>query len=157
MILPGIMGCVEKLKYADHEIVDMEKFLEFSPQVYMERKGTNSSGVPILDPKQWITGLYNRGIMNLLEIPHFGWGKDANNYIKQLLGLVHGGIMSINVDMIVEIIGLPTDGEKPHQYLDDKTKEKALAKEMKEKYSIDKGVKRIYNQQDQQTYENIGN
>jgi hypothetical protein len=72
----------------------------------MERKGASSSGVPILEPKQWIAGLYNTGIMNLLEIPHFGWGKDVNNCVKQLLALVHGGILwmdrlvSIDVDLI---------------------------------------------------------
>jgi hypothetical protein len=71
-ILPNILGCVEKLRYADHDVADRDKFIEFEPQVYMERKGISVSGVPILEPKKWITGLYNTGIMNLLEIPHFG-------------------------------------------------------------------------------------
>jgi hypothetical protein len=31
--------------------------------------------------------------------------------------------VSIDVDLIVEITGLPIDGAKPEQYLDDKTKE----------------------------------
>jgi len=56
----------------------------------MERKGTGPSGVPILEPKQWIAGLYNTCIMNLLEIPHFGWGKYVNNCVKKLFSLVHG-------------------------------------------------------------------
>ena len=57
--------------------------------------------------------------MKLLEIPHFGRGKDVNARVKQLLALVHGGILwmdrpiSIDVELIVEIMGLPTDGEKP--------------------------------------------
>jgi hypothetical protein len=67
-ILPNILGCVEKLRYADHDVADRDKFPEFEPQVYMERKGISVSGVPILEPKQWITGLYNTRIMNLLEI-----------------------------------------------------------------------------------------
>jgi hypothetical protein len=131
MILPDILGCVDKLKYSDHDVTDRDKFPEFAPQVYMERKGTSSSGVPILEPKQWIAGLYNTGIMNLLEIPSFWGGKDVNNCVKQLLALVHGGILwmdrpvSIDVDLIAEITGFPTDGENPEQYLDDKTKEKA--------------------------------
>jgi hypothetical protein len=41
-ILPGILGCVDKLKYSDHDIADRDKFPEFAPQVYMERKGTRS-------------------------------------------------------------------------------------------------------------------
>jgi hypothetical protein len=60
--------------------------------------------------------LYNTIIMNLLEIPHFGRGKDVNACVKQLLTLVHGGILwmdrhvSIDVELIIEIIGLPIDG-----------------------------------------------
>jgi hypothetical protein len=60
------LGCVEKLKYFDHDVTYRDKFHEFAPQVYMERKGTSSSRVPILEPKKWITGLYNIGILNLL-------------------------------------------------------------------------------------------
>jgi len=56
--------------------------------------------------------------MNLLEIPHFGRGKDINNCVKQLLAVMHGGIMwldtqvSIDANLIATIIGLPTDGKK---------------------------------------------
>jgi hypothetical protein len=35
--------------------------------------------------------------------------------------------ISIDVDLIVKITGLPIDGEKPEQYLDDKTNKKTLA------------------------------
>jgi hypothetical protein len=81
------------MRYSYHDVSDRDNFHEFVPQFYMERKGTSSSGVPILEPKQWIVGLYNTGIMNLLEIPHFGRGKYVNNCVKQLLALVHGGIL----------------------------------------------------------------
>jgi hypothetical protein len=115
----------------------------------MERKGVSATGVPILEPKQWITGLYNTCIMNLLEIPHFGRGKDVNNCVKQLLAVMHGGILwldrpvSIDVELIAKITGLPTDGEKPAQYLDDKTKEKSLAEEMKKTYGTERGSRGI--------------
>jgi hypothetical protein len=45
-------------------------------------------------------------------------------------------LVSIGVDLIEKITGLPIDGEKPEKYLDDKTKEKTLAKEMKNAYGI---------------------
>jgi len=57
--------------------------------------------------------------MNLLEIPHFGRGNDANSSFKKLLAYIHGGILwmdipvSIDVNLIAEIIGLPTDKAKP--------------------------------------------
>jgi hypothetical protein len=127
-VVGDMLGCVNKLKYVDHDVADMGKFPEFVQQVYMESKGEGPSGDPILEPKQWIAGLYNTRIMNLLEIPHFGRGKYVNACVKQLLALVHGGILwmdrhvSIDVDLIAEITGLPTDGEKPEQYMDDKTK-----------------------------------
>jgi hypothetical protein len=71
--------------------------------------------------------------MNLLEIPHFGRGKDVNACVKKLLERVHGGFLwmdrpiPIDVDLIVKITGMPTDGVKPEQYLDDKTKENSIA------------------------------
>jgi hypothetical protein len=57
--------------------------------------------------------------MNLLEIPHFGRGKEVHKCIKKLLAVIHGGILllgmqvSIDVNLITKIIGLPTYGEKP--------------------------------------------
>jgi hypothetical protein len=80
--LPNILGCVEKLRYANHDVENRDKFYEFEPQVYMDSKGISEERVPILEPKKLIIGLYNTRIMNLLEIPHFGQGKDVNNCIK---------------------------------------------------------------------------
>jgi hypothetical protein len=62
---------------------------------------------------------------------------------------VHGGILrldrhiSIDVDLTIEITGLPTNGEKPEKYLDEKTKEKTLAEEMKKTYGTVKGSRGI--------------
>jgi hypothetical protein len=100
-------------------VKDTDKFPEFVPQVYMESKGEGPSRTPILDPKKWIAGLYSTCIMNLLEIPHFRRCKDVNACVKHLLALIHGGILwmerhvSIDVDLIAEIISLPTYGGKP--------------------------------------------
>jgi hypothetical protein len=86
--------------------------------------------------------------MNLLEIPHFGRGKDVNACVKQLLARVHGGFLwmdrpvPIDVDLIANITGLPTDGVKPEQYLDDKMKEKTIAEEVKSQFGTDRGSKR---------------
>ena len=62
---------------------------------------------------------------------------------------MHGGILSldrhvsIDVDLTIEITGLPTNGEKPEKYLDEKTKEKTLAEEMKKTYGTVKGSRGI--------------
>jgi hypothetical protein len=47
--------------------------------------------------------------------------------------------MSINVDMIKTITRLPMDGEKPEQYLEDKTKAKAIFDEIKDEYGMERG------------------
>jgi hypothetical protein len=145
----GLLGCIDKLRYADHDVSDTGKFPEFMQQVYMEILGTGPLGDPVLQPKQWIAGLFNTGIMNFLEIPHFGRGKYVNNCIKKLLAVLHGGFLwmdrsvSIDVELISFITGLPSDGEKPMQYMDDKTKEKALMEEMKNTYGTERGSRGI--------------
>jgi hypothetical protein len=93
-------------------------------------------------------------ILNLLDIPHFGRGRDVNNCVKKLMEVTHRGYLwveepvSIDVELISYITGLPSRGENPAQYLDDKTKEKALAEEMKNTYGTERGscgiiIKRI--------------
>jgi hypothetical protein len=52
-----------------------------------------------------------------LAIPHFGRDHDVNNCIKQLMDVTHGGylwveeLVSIYVELIAYIIGLPYRGE----------------------------------------------
>jgi len=65
-----------------HDVRNIDKLPEFVKQVYLERREVNTIGVPIMDPKKWIQGIYNTGIMNLLEILHFGKDKDVNNFVK---------------------------------------------------------------------------
>ena len=48
----------------------------------MESLGTGSLGDPVLQPKKWVAGLANIWILNLLDIPHFGRGKDVNKGVK---------------------------------------------------------------------------
>jgi len=51
--------------------------------------------------------------------------------------------VSIDLEIIAKITGLPIWGMDPGLFLDDKTKEKALAEEMKKKYDIDMGTRGI--------------
>jgi len=81
------------MKYSDHDVVDIGKLPKFSQHVYMDNIGTRPFGDPILQPKQWAVGLANMGILNLVEILHFGRGKEVNNYVKKLMALLHGGLL----------------------------------------------------------------
>jgi hypothetical protein len=89
----SLLGYVEILQYLDHDVVNAGKLLDFVQQVYLESIGTSPFGDPILQPKPWATILTNTGILNLLEIPHFGRGKEVNKCIKQLMAVLHGGFL----------------------------------------------------------------
>jgi hypothetical protein len=141
----NMLGGVDSLKYSKHDVSDTINFPYLATQSYMERRGEGPSCMPLLEPAQWILELYNTDIMNLLDIPHLGRSKHINKCVKQLLKRVHRGILwmdrlvPINIDLIAVITGIPRDGEKPEQYLEDKTKAKSISDEIKEKHGIERG------------------
>jgi hypothetical protein len=49
--------------------------------------------------------------------------------------------VSIDTQLIAQIIGLSSVGEEPLPFFMDKTQEKALAKRMKDKYDTHRGVR----------------
>jgi hypothetical protein len=49
----------------------------------------------------------------------------------------------ITIELITQIKGLPIQGMDPALFLDEKTKMKALEKEMKKKYGIVRGTRGI--------------
>jgi hypothetical protein len=144
-----MVGGVHGLKYSNQDVFDTIKFPDLASQRYLERNEEGPSGRPLLDHVQWIMGMYNISIMNLLNIFHFGCGKHINRCVKQLLARVNEGILwmdwpvPINVNLITTITRLPTDGEKPEQYLEDKTKAKSISNEIKAKYGTEKGNRGI--------------
>jgi hypothetical protein len=137
---------INKVKYSSHDVGDADKFLKFAKRAYLEMVGTNSVGEPIDQPLRWATGLDKIGILGMLDIPHFGRARYASGCVKQLLAVTHGGdiwldkLVSIDIDLIANITGLPSRGMDPAQFLDNKSKEKALAEEMKKNYGTDRGT-----------------
>jgi hypothetical protein len=79
----------------------------------------------------------------LTGCPTLWEGKPINSCIKKLLACVHGRILwmdrlvPITVDLIAGITGIPTDGEKLKQYLEEKTRAKAISDEIKAKYGAE--------------------
>jgi hypothetical protein len=65
---------------------------------------------------------------------------EINVCVKMLLSCVHGGYMwldrpvSIDIDLIVHITGLPSQGEDPHHYFLIRRMRKTLSESMKEKF-----------------------
>jgi hypothetical protein len=109
----------------------------------------NPLGGTITKPHKWAVRMDRTGILGLLKIPHFGRGQYAMAGIKKLLLVTHGvdvwldKPVPITIELITKIIGLPIRGMDPMLILDDKSKEKALAKEMKNKYGTDRGTRGI--------------
>jgi hypothetical protein len=87
--------------------------------------------------------------LGLLDLPHFGIGQYATTCIKIFFAVTHGGdiwmdkIVPITIEIIAQITGLPIQGMDPALFLDDKTKDKALAEEMKKKYGTARGIRGI--------------
>jgi hypothetical protein len=138
VIVEDMLGKVRNLRYVNHDVTDVAKLPALAQENYLEAKGEiRPLGKLILEPMQWIIGLYNLGIMNLLDIPHFKCGKKISFCVKQLLARIHGGItwmdrlVPIDFDLIDKIIGLPTSGAQPEEYLENKSREKEIAEEVK--------------------------
>jgi hypothetical protein len=53
----NMVGGVDGLKYSDHDVSDDTKFLDLVAHNYLESRGEGPSGVPLLEPSQWILGL----------------------------------------------------------------------------------------------------
>jgi hypothetical protein len=84
-----------------------------------------------------------------LKLPYFGRGQYATACVKKLLAVIHGGDIwldkpiPITIELIAQITVLPIRGMDPALILDDKSKEKALAEEMKKKYGTARGTRGI--------------
>jgi hypothetical protein len=117
--MPKLLGCMKKIRYLDHDVAEIGKFHEFAQHFYLDNIRIGPFGDPILQPNPWEAGLENIGILNLLEIPHFGRGKGVNNYIKQLIAVLHGGFLwmeqpvSIYIKLIASITRMSSMGENP--------------------------------------------
>jgi hypothetical protein len=86
-------------------------------------------------------------MMNLLDISHFGCGKNVGLCVKQLLAKVHGGILlidrlvPINMNLIDKIIGFPTNREQQEDYLDNKNIDKEILEDVKAQFRTNKGTR----------------
>jgi hypothetical protein len=146
---PQLLGHVGKLSFSDHDVEYDTKYTELAPQVFMQKIVVNQLGQSITQPHEWATRLDITRIIGLLKIPHFGRGQYATTCVKQLLAVTHGGDIwldkpvHITIELITQITGLPTRGMDLALILDDKSKEKALAEEMKNKYDTNRGTRGI--------------
>jgi len=70
-IPPGViveedmLDAIGNLKYVDHDLTDIKKFLELAPNKYRTIKLTPNSQAVIVDPWEWATWLKKISILNL--------------------------------------------------------------------------------------------
>ena len=75
--------------------------------------------VEALTPQAWIASLQPFGLLNLLQILHFGHSNEINTVVKVLLSRIHEGQLwldcrvYITIDLIHRIIGLSKSDVDP--------------------------------------------
>ena len=89
--------------------------------------------------------LLKSGLLNLLQIPHFGRGIEVNSLVRLLLSYLHGGYLwlsnwvDIGVDLIHHITGLSKHGNDPQINIDGKTKDTRLSAAQVAEYQLHRG------------------
>jgi hypothetical protein len=141
---------VLKLRFSKHNVFDATKFPYLVEESYLENRWEiGPLGKPIAKLVQWITGLYNSRIMNLLDISHFARSKNLGLCIKQFLSQVHGNILcmdrlvQLDVALITKITGLPTVGACLEEYLENKARENEIVELVKEQFGTIRGNRGI--------------
>ena len=86
-----MIGKIDRLKYADHDMNDREKFLQFTPGKYLHSIHYSETRTMLLEVKQWDAGLEQAGLLKMLNVPHFGCSTQVTMVVKQLLELLHDG------------------------------------------------------------------
>ena len=67
-----MIGKIDRIKYADHDTNDHEKFPHFVPGKYLHSVHYPEVGTTLLEVKQWAAGLEQVGLLKMLNVPHFG-------------------------------------------------------------------------------------
>lgn len=139
------VGRVNELKLADHDFHDKKKFHNFMSQYYMNSTMVEQRRRPIFNYQKCALGLELSGINNLLDILYFCHSMYIMNCVKTLLSYVHVGYLwldppvSIDVELINKITGLPMVGEDPTPLFADKRIDKIVAAQVAAQYKLDRG------------------
>ena len=69
-VLSDPCGKLHEVKFDDHDLVNYEAFPELAPTLYFDTIYV-TYGVTVV-PQRWVCGLARSGLLNLLQMPHFG-------------------------------------------------------------------------------------
>ena len=141
----SLLGYVNDLKYQDYNLLDHVKFPQFQVDQYMAMTVNPAMKVETLTLQAWIASLQPSGLLNLLQIPHFGCSNEINVAIKVLLSYVHGGHLwldrkvDITIDLIHQIMGLSKTDADPATHFVEKDQDKKLVVRLIKKYNLTRG------------------
>ena len=114
-IIPALI----RLKFDDHELFLLKDVWDETYDSVMISLGGPVQRIS----KPWTSVLEKFGLLELINMPHFGHLNEAHACVKKLLACFHGGMIwmtmsiPITVELIASITGLPKGGEDPAQYI----------------------------------------
>ena len=141
----SLLGYVNDLKCQEYNLLDHINFLQFQVDQYMAMTVNPATKVEALTPQAWIASLQPSGLLNLLQIPHFGRSNEINAVVKVLLSCINGGnlwldrIIDITIDLIHQITGLSKIGADLATHFVGKDQDIKLAVRLIRKYSLTRG------------------
>lgn len=91
--IEDVFGNISLVKFDDYDLENEETFLDLALEYYLDR--VLYDDVVKVEPMLWARGLSNAGILNLLNIPHFGRYNITTICVRQLLALVNEGCLWI--------------------------------------------------------------
>jgi hypothetical protein len=100
-----LLGHVNDLKYQDYNLLDHVKFPQLQVDQYMVMTVNPATKVEALTPQAWMASLQPSGLLNLLQILHFGRSNEIDAVVKILLSCVHGGHLWLDrrVDITIDL------------------------------------------------------
>ena len=139
-----MLGNINKLLYEEHDFV---KFPSFNVKNYMEMLCSTDGASIYLENMEWTLGFERFGIFLLMHITHFGRIVEVNTCVKKLLHCMQGGFMwidmniSIDLNLITQITGLPKPRVDPPQFFVGKERDRELAIRIKNNYNLSKNFR----------------
>lgn len=99
-----VVGHVSTINFEDWDLADTKKFPHLETSELMEQ--STEGVVTTLQPRAWLHGVEEVGLLHLLSIPHFHRPSITIFVIRQLLFLVHDGYLWLEepIPIIVELI-----------------------------------------------------
>jgi hypothetical protein len=68
-----MLGLIPALNYANHDIIDEKKFPKLLPNKFLMKSISFETHIIVIEPQIWDMRLKKSCMLNLFDIPHFGW------------------------------------------------------------------------------------